>query len=221
MFDLSKPRFSPSLCLTHNCNLDCVYCYQKHDANCRMSFDTARKCIDWIFKNIPEGMSGVEIGFIGGEPLLEFPLIMKIYEYTHSIATNTDFIFYATTNGTVLTDEMKDWFSSHRDSIVLGLSLDGLPETHNANRSNSYSKIDFRFFADTWPYQGVKMTLSEKSLENLADNIIHAHELGFTEVGGVNLIEGTFNWEREEYVRMLIPQLKSLWITMWSMAIIN
>ena len=210
MFDLSKPRFSPSLCLTHNCNLDCVYCYQKHDANCRMSFDTARKCIDWIFKNIPEGMSGVEIGFIGGEPLLEFPLIVKIYEYTHSITTNTNFIFYATTNGTVLTDEMKDWFSSHRDNIVLGLSLDGLPETHNANRSNSYSRIDFRFFADTWPYQGVKMTLSEKSLENLADNIIHAHELGFVEVGGVNLFEGTFNWEREEYVRMLIPQLKKL-----------
>ena len=61
-------RFSPSLCVTHKCNLKCIYCYQNHDKDNRMSFDTACKSIDWIFSNIPENMKGVEVSFIGGEP---------------------------------------------------------------------------------------------------------------------------------------------------------
>ena len=73
MSDIKKGiRFSPSLCVTHSCNLDCIYCYQTHDGNNRMSYETACKSIDWIFANIPSDMSGVEISFIGGEPLIEF-----------------------------------------------------------------------------------------------------------------------------------------------------
>src|SRR5699024_10778466 len=138
----NKPRFSPTNCLTHNCNLDCVYCYQQHDTNMRMEFATARKCIDWIFDNIPDDMEGVEIGFIGGELLLEFDLIKQIVEYTCSKPIHENYIFYATTNGTVLTQEMKEWFIKHKHCFVLGLSLDGTPDTHNRNRCNSFDAID-------------------------------------------------------------------------------
>lgn len=166
-------KFSPSLCVTHSCNLDCIYCYQNHDDNNRMSFETACNSIDWIFLNIPDDMNGIEITFIGGEPLIEYELIKKIYEYTHKKYPNESYIFYATTNGVLLNDEMKKWFYKHRQTFVLGLSLDGLPDTHNHNRSNSYGKIDIDFFKNTWPNQGVKMTISEYSLKNLADNVIH------------------------------------------------
>lgn len=205
-----KPRFSPTICVTHNCNLDCVYCYQEHDTNVRMNFETAKKCIDWIFNNIPDDMEGVEIGFIGGEPLLEFDLIKKIVEYTCSVPEYGNYIFYATTNGTVLTNEMKKWFECHKKCFVLGLSLDGTPDTHNKNRSNSYEKIDIDFFRNTWPEQGVKMTLTEYSLKHLAENIKYVHSLGFVDVGGVNLFEGEFDWSKEEYIKLLIPQLTEL-----------
>ena len=141
------PRFSPTLCLTHNCNLDCIYCYQKHDTGVRMSFDTAKKVIDWIFLNIPSDTKGIEFGFIGGEPLLEFKLIKDIVDYVRAKDTEEQYIFYATTNGTVLTEEMKKWFEENRHQFVLGLSLDGLKETHDYNRSNSFDKIDFDFFS--------------------------------------------------------------------------
>lgn len=205
-----KTRFSPTLCVTHDCNLHCVYCYQEHDCNSKMSFDTAKDCIDWIFDNVPEDMDGVEIGFIGGEPLLEFELIKQIVEYTCSKNVSENYVFYATTNGTVLTAEMKQWLREHKTCFVLGLSLDGLPETHNYNRCGSYGEIDFKFFQELWPQQGIKMTLSEKSLENLADNIIHIHELGFHNIGGVNLFEGSFDWSDENYIKILIPQLEKL-----------
>ena len=54
-------KFSPSLCVTHSCNLDCIYCYQNHDDNNRMSFETACNSIDWIFLNIPDDMNGIDI----------------------------------------------------------------------------------------------------------------------------------------------------------------
>ena len=202
-------RFAPSLCLTHRCNLNCVYCYQKHDSK-RMSLDTAKSVIDWIFANVPSSAEGVEIDFIGGEPLLEFDLIKDIYEYTTQKYSFQDYVFYATTNGTLLTDPMKKWLVAHKDTFVLGLSIDGLPETHNFNRSNSFWQIDIGFFLNTWPNQGVKMTLSDRSLDRLADNVIFVHNLGFKRIDGVNLFEGNFDWSKEDYVKALIPELRKL-----------
>jgi radical SAM protein with 4Fe4S-binding SPASM domain len=175
-----------------------------------MTFNVAKKCIDWIFSNIPDNMNSVEISFIGGEPLLEFDLIKDIVTYTCSKQLNTKYIFYATTNGTSLTCDMKDWFTQHKDCFVLGLSLDGDRETHNYNRSNSFDKIDFNFFLKNWPDQGIKMTLSEFSLYHLSDNIKFVHTLGFREIGGVNLCEGVFDWSNDEYIKIMIPQLKNL-----------
>jgi len=204
-----KLRFSPSLCVTHNCNLNCVYCYQKHDAS-RMSLETAKNAVDWIFDNIPAYSNGVEIGLIGGEPLLEVELIKDLFAYTRSKPNADNYIFFATTNGTLLTDTQKEWFSANKDLVVLGLSLDGVRETHNRNRCGSFDKIDFDFFLRNWRDQGVKMTLSEHSIKNLAENIKFIHSLGFTRISGVNLSEGNFDWNRDEYIRILIPQLMEL-----------
>lgn len=203
-------RFSPNLCLTHNCNLNCVYCYQNHDKQHRMSFETAVSSVDWIFRNKPENTTGVEISFIGGEPLLEFDLIKRIVEYIEQKYSNENYICYATTNGTLLNDERKKWLREHRDKIVLGLSIDGAPRSHNYNRCNSFDLIDIDFFKTTWPNQGVKMTISEYSLGHLAENLIFLHKLGFTDIGGVNLFEGEFDWDDEKYILTLIPQLKQL-----------
>lgn len=204
------PRFSPSLCLTHNCNLNCIYCYQKHDTNSKMSEQTAFQCIDWIFDNIPAGMKDVEIGFIGGEPLLEFELIKKIVKYTCSVKRESHFVFYATTNGTVLTNEMKKWFKDNRHLFVLALSVDGDRLSHNYNRSNSFDKIDFDFFLENYPNQSIKMTISDFSVQYLSRNIKFIHSLGFRYIGGVNLAEGTSIWSDDKYIKMLIPQLKEL-----------
>lgn len=204
-----KVRFSPSICVTHSCNLNCIYCYQKHDNSSRMDFETAKKILDYIFDNVPEGMEGIEINIIGGEPLLEFDLIKQMLSYAESVPRKHPYLFYATTNGTLLTEEMKDWFIKNRKHFWLGLSLDGAKETHDYNRSNSFDKIDIDFFKKNWPNQSVKMTLSDFSLKNLAKDIKFIHSLGFP-IRGVNEFEGDFNWDKDEYLKTLIPQLKEL-----------
>ena len=39
-----KIRFVPSICVTHDCNLNCTYCYQRHDRTGKMTLDTAKPC---------------------------------------------------------------------------------------------------------------------------------------------------------------------------------
>lgn len=210
MSDSKREWYSPSLCLTHNCNLDCIYCYQQHNHENVMSYETAKKSIDWIFDNIPSETDGVSINLIGGEPLLEFELIQRIYEYTKGKKPSKKYAFFASTNGTILTEEMKEWFRFHKEDFTLGLSLDGCRETHNKNRSNSYDLIDFDFFLDNYPNQSVKMTLSQYSLETLAQDIISIHKRGFLHISGVNLAEGDFDWSDEKNVITLAGQLAQL-----------
>jgi radical SAM protein with 4Fe4S-binding SPASM domain len=175
-----------------------------------MSLDIAKNSIDWIFNNIPDYTDEVIIDFIGGEPLLEYSLIKEIIYYVKKKRTSIPYVFFANTNGTLLTKEMKSWFVENRDIFQLGLSLDGKKETHDRNRSNSFDDIDIDFFIKNYPEQGVKMTLSEYSLINLADNIKYIHSLGINEIEGVNLAEGVFDWSKDEYISQLIPQLKIL-----------
>lgn len=202
-------HFSPSFCLTHRCNLNCVYCYQKHD-NATISFETAKKVLHKIFTSpLPQGCQDIHIGFIGGEPLVEFELMKKICEYAWETYTNIPYLFYATTNGTNITFEQKKWFIKNQHRFQLGLSLDGTPDTQNHNRSNSYSKIDIPFFQKYYKSQGVKMTLSEYSLNNLAENIIYLHNLGF-DVYGSNLAEGNFKWDDEKYIPIVARELNKL-----------
>jgi len=205
-----KSWFYPSICVTHECNLSCGYCYQKHDTSAKMTIETASVVIDWIFDNMPNDTNTVEIGFIGGEPLLEFDLLKEIVGYTRSKKREKDYYFFASTNGTLLSAEMKKWFTIHKDSFVLGLSLDGARETHNYNRCNSFDTIDIDFFRINWPNQGVKMTLTEYSLPRLAENIKFLHSKGIKNIGGVNLAEGDFDWSNDNYIKVLVQQLNEL-----------
>lgn len=54
------------------------------------------------------------------------------------------------------------------------------------------------------------MTLSDFSLPRLADNIKFLHSLGFKDISGVNLAEGSFDWNDDKYIKILIPQLQKL-----------
>lgn len=203
--------FDPTICVTRNCNLNCVYCYQKHKGNERMDFPTAKKCVDKIFASVPDSVyAGVLLKFMGGEPLLEFDLLRQVYEYVNECYPNVKKMLFATTNGTLLTDEMKAWFQEHHRDFYLGLSIDGTPDVHNHNRSSSFEKVDTKFFVENWPEQGVKMTISEYSIPRLAESVKYIHSLGFQKVRGVNLAEGNFQWDEENVIRELVCQLYEL-----------
>lgn len=195
---------SITLTLTASCNLSCSYCYEHSKCNKMMSFETAKKIIDAEFQKNDD--SDLYIELFGGEPFLAFELIKQIYDYVEEKYKNRRWLFFTTTNGTLVHGEIQDWLKSHKH-IVVGLSLDGTKEMHDLNRSNSFDKIDLDFFLKTYPIQHVKMTISQETLPQLAEGVIFAHKKGFKV--SCNLAFG-IDWSNENNVAVLERELKKL-----------
>jgi uncharacterized protein len=126
-----------TLQVTQNCNLRCEYCVysgnyeNRGHSGKRMTFETAKKGIDFLISHSSD-RNRIALGFYGGEPLIEFELIKKCIEYAEEKAEGKDIIFSLTNNGTLLTDEMIEYFQKH--NVSLAISIDGPKEIHDKNR---------------------------------------------------------------------------------------
>lgn len=128
------PTLSLTLCLTHNCTLRCRYCYAGRKKQHSMSFETARLGMELAIAEARRMEGAVDLGFFGGEPLLEWDLLRRCYDYMseHGPTTPAPVRYGLTTNMTLLTPDKLEWLLA-RD-FKLGLSIDGSPAMHNANR---------------------------------------------------------------------------------------
>jgi len=155
---------SLSFIVTHNCNMNCIYCYA-HDSYEEeqltvISLEKAVESVEWFIdevkrevgklEDIREESEEVKLGFnfFGGEPLLAYPRIKEIVNYIEEKSFSSDFYFMPlysiTTNGTQFTEEILDFLNSRNFSMVV--SIDGPPDIHNRNRpfkngKGTYSKI--------------------------------------------------------------------------------
>ena len=138
-----------TLQVTQDCNFSCRYCLFTKDNNVKrthkkinMSWDTAKKSIDFLWdhcKDVPE----VNIAFYGGEPLLNYPLIKNVIDYSTKKFEVKKVKFNMTTNGSIITDEMIDYFAKF--NVALTISLDGPQEIQDRHRkfySNGLNTFD-------------------------------------------------------------------------------
>jgi len=112
------------------CNLACRYCDADTYSNHRMSLDT----ISQIIKKALDYADHVKFIWHGGEPLLmgiqfyeKIVELQKTYKRDDQTIKNT-----LQTNGTLISQEWVDFFKAN--DFQVGVSLDGPPEVHNANR---------------------------------------------------------------------------------------
>jgi len=121
--------------LTLRCNHNCNYCQaSSQDAkasNWDMDKETARKAVDMIFQ-CPS--PSIKIEFQGGEPLLNFPVIVEIVKYANKVNRqyHKDVSFVLCTNLTLMTKDILTFLKKH--NIEVSTSLDGPKELHDANR---------------------------------------------------------------------------------------
>lgn len=190
-------RKSIMLLITYKCNLHCSYCYEPKILHGRMTVLKAKKILTEQLNLITDGQP-IEIQFMGGEPLLEFSLIKEVSEWLWNNGFDyNDNMIFAPTNGTLLTQEMKDWFIKNKNRIFLGLSFDGDISMQNENRSNSFNSIDLSFFANTWPEQSVKMTISPATVNQMADGVKFLHSNGFKYISTDLAMGNNVLWSRE------------------------
>ena len=133
--------------VTDACNLNCKYCaygdlYEDYDKrqNKKMSFDTARRLIDylfpfWVSQQNTSSKSILYISFYGGEPLMNMGLIKKIVEYTHSLHIPHRHLKFSMTTNAILLEHHMEYLVEKDFSLLI--SLDG-------NKKNNSYRVDHR-----------------------------------------------------------------------------
>ena len=198
------------LLITYSCNLRCSYCYEPKIHKFHMDANQAKRLIVHQIENLDDDYDSVEIQFMGGEPLLEFPLIREISEWLWTAPLDKKLlVLFAPTNGTLLTQEMKEWFTQNKERINLGLSFDGDMAMQNINRSSSYSRVDLDYFVRTWPNQSVKMTISPNTIDSLSKGVRFLHEKGFKYISTDLAMGPSVPWTGEALNKLRV-QLENL-----------
>ncbi|MGE0684030.1 MAG: quinohemoprotein amine dehydrogenase maturation protein [Candidatus Binatia bacterium] len=193
------PVGSLVLNVANKCNLHCSYCYEPDAAKygpvpVQMNTETARRSIDFLFEKAG-GNREVNVIFFGGEALLNFKLMREVVVYAQEKGKEAEkkVDFSLTTNGTLLTDEIIDFFQEHRFGITV--SIDGPKELHDKRRffltasgkqRGSYAQLLPRIERLLKRYTArpvvARVTLTKGTVE-VARIYEHLSELGFFEVG--------------------------------------
>lgn len=130
--------------LTSSCNLRCKYCIYsefypttRSHGNTFMSFETAKKAIDYYFINFEKvykrnPLKKPILSLYGGEPLLHLDLLKKIVMYIKKNYSQYEVAYNITTNGLLFNKEAQDFLTQHEFAILI--SLDGYQENHDRNR---------------------------------------------------------------------------------------
>ncbi len=173
-----------TLCLTHACNLRCAYCYAGPKTGRRMAWDTAKRAIEFgLGQTLQQArLSGAEpsgqLGFFGGEPLLEWPLLQRAADYAVAEAERLGVALKktVTTNMTLLDADKADWLKAR--GFYVGLSLDGNAAMHDALRrfpdgrgSHAACAPALRFFQGPNANGEVIVVPDPRNVMHLADSV--------------------------------------------------
>jgi len=156
------------LSLTRECNMSCSYCYAGASNKQNLSYQTARKAIDFILDRAHDGQK-ITFYFFGGEPLLRFDMVRQITAYirNHDKSRNTHTEFALTTNGTLLSPEILEFF--RKEQFRLCISMDGVEVAHNRHRRFESGLPTFREVVDN-------LQLSQNYLSDIQVNLVYGPE---------------------------------------------
>jgi len=149
------------LCVSEVCNLRCKYCYytggriaERRHSHSMMTWETAEKALRFFVprcqgtlarwkKQCAALKSGQKvsigdaaprpcIGFYGGEPLTNWPLVKRVTEYVRALDDGDEYLINCTLNGTLLRPEIARFMAAN--TVTLNVSLDGPKEYHDRYR---------------------------------------------------------------------------------------
>lgn len=124
--------------VAETCNLRCTYCYAEGGTYGQkekkiMSYEELK---EMLFKLIEISPSGIQcFSFFGGEPLMGFEAIKEFVEFASVYLPQHDLPiprWGIVTNGTLMTDEIIEFFNRHNFSV--NVSLDGPKEINDRTR---------------------------------------------------------------------------------------
>jgi uncharacterized protein len=197
------PPSNLEVLVCEDCNLRCDYCFEPTKNPKTMTAEIGMQTVDFLLRECGD-KKNLGILFFGGEPLLAFPTIRAIVEYANKAATNNDrqISYSMTTNGTLLNEEILEFCGASKIGTLI--SIDGLPEVHDAHRKTCCDKGSYALIEKNLPlifkYLGrpqIRVTPFPDTASRLVEGIKHLLGLGFNNfiIGAAHGIE----WPDEEY----------------------
>lgn len=124
-----------TLVVTQRCNFKCLYCHASvvspSQAGRDMTLETAKRAVDFIF-SVPNPTLMIE--FQGGEPLLNWPAVRFIVEYSRKKELwEKRKVFLSIISNLSLMEDQKLLFLAE-NNVSICTSLDGPPAVHDKNR---------------------------------------------------------------------------------------
>ncbi|PXV62479.1 uncharacterized protein CLV62_11919 [Dysgonomonas alginatilytica] len=156
-------KYNFQFIMSYDCNLRCVYCFEKEVLNTskcpskdKITKDKIDRAFDIIYEKYENKQCTQVIGLYGGEPFLaeNYDLVSYIIEK----GKKCNFTFYAPTNGYDI-DAYFDLLKENSNLFHFQITLDGVEEIQNRNRPHFKNKDSF---------------------EKITNNIDHLLKLGIT-----------------------------------------
>lgn len=134
---------------SQDCNLKCWYCYESHKAGTRMSPNVIDSTVRYVKRCISaNSFDRMQLGFFGGEPLLDFYMIA--YPLAKNIQAlckkdNKSFSTFFVTNASLMNEDIVDKLGELNPYFQI--TLDGDKEKHDhvriwkKDKKGTYDKI--------------------------------------------------------------------------------
>lgn len=200
--------------VTEECNLRCTYCYETHKCNSFLTKEMAKLECDQVLNLLkqPDGVlgynniNGLELQFIGGEPLICTDIISYIIDYL----LEQIFIFRKellpfiliniSTNGyNLLSGKVQDFIKKYNKILFLTISIDGIKELQDKNRVTKDGKGSFDkvYSSLCWAkennFDHIKATFCKDDLNYLSDSIIFFLKNNFKNIRYTGTYEDIYN----------------------------
>lgn len=174
--------------LTTECNFKCTYCYENYENTMNITSNKMMEILKFIFGYQTEGK--VEIGFMGGEPLLLKEMIYEAIQFIDKKYADRKVTYYITTNCSLLDSTFIEVAKKH--DFRMRLSFDGIRKCHNLNRKAKNGKSYYDIILEQMiliknsgiPYT-VRMTIAANTIPYIYENIRFLHRNGFNNIGMV------------------------------------
>ena len=169
--------------LSNSCNLACSYCYVAVNQGppARLNLEKIRRAVDEFVSKVPPERR--KITFIGGEPLLDWPLFMDAARCARR-AMGPEGVLQTFTNGTLLTPAKVSFFDEV--GVHCTVSLDGMKSDNDRHRV--YFKTAQRSVYDDAMERlrplnksnlGVSLVFTADTVDRLLTNVDAFYRMGF------------------------------------------
>jgi uncharacterized protein len=167
--------------ITQTCNMRCKYCtysgeyfFDRSYSDRSLSLHSALKGLDYLYSFIQDRKKKhISLGFYGGEPLLEYENLKKITRHAKSLFKQWKLSLHITTNGTLMNDDILDFFIDNRFNVTV--SLDGPEKIHDNKRVFLNGKGTFKVVMKN--LEKIKKRDENYYIDHIRFNVVHSNDL--------------------------------------------